>query len=144
MGATSQKRGNSAQQLVLADLLKQGHTGQIQQQRCIVLKNGRRVYPDPQGCDIIGGTSTGRALFVEVKAYSGRSIRISQRDGITLRQLAFMLDKESRGFAAFFAFVSPDNAIWYVQPHCITARKTTHYNMAWAKEDAIGKVGIDF
>ena len=135
MGSTSQKRGNAAQQLVLADLLKQGHTGQIQQQRCIVLKTGRRVYPDPQGCDIIGGTSAGKAMFIEVKAYAGKSIRISQRDGITLRQLAFMLDKESRGFAAYFAFVSPDNTIWYVQPHKITDRAAPVYLLENASVD---------
>ena len=83
----SQKAGGTGEAQVLADLLQNGHHGMIQRRRSIRVK-GRTIYPDNQGCDIIGTTKSGRALYVEVKNYSGKSVGIGQNSGLLLSQLA--------------------------------------------------------
>ena len=144
MGAHSQSKGRQAEALVMDFLASKGCKVLQQQQRSFTTRAGKRVYPQPQGCDLVGTDPKGRALFVEVKAYSGKSIPISQKRGLTLRQLAFLNDMEQTGASALVAYVTDSGGMLFVPPHRIIARKSTHYTMVWAKEDAVVTVGIDF
>jgi len=144
MGAKSQSKGRRAESIVMDFLAAKGCKVLQQQQRSFTTRAGKRVYPQPQGCDLVGTDPKGRALFVEVKAYSGKSIPISQKRGLTLRQVAFLNDMEQTGAVALVAFVLDSGGMLFVPPYRIIARKSTHYTVEWAKEDAVVKVGVDF
>ena len=141
IGKAAQKKGRSAEAYVLADIKKRGHDGQLQQQRYIITKSGKRIYPDGQGCDIIGHTDSAMALYVEVKAYKGTSIRISETGGLKLAQLAFMLEKQRRGCLALFAFLAEDSKIYYILPSLIrdylTDSKKTSYPLSRLQLDGL-------
>ena len=141
IGKKSQKKGRSAEAYVLADLQKRGHDGQLQQQRYIITKSGKRIYPDGQGCDIIGHTDSAMALYVEVKAYKGTSIRISETGGLKLAQLSFMLEKQRRGCLSLFAFLAEDSKIYYILPSSIERylldSKKTSYPLSRLQVDGL-------
>lgn len=137
-GTKAQKRGTSAEEHVLAHLKQRGHKGLIQRRRSIRTKRGT-IYPDKQGCDIIGSTKWGQALFVEVKAYSGKSVPIAQNKGLLLSQLAFLQDMQINGCLAVIAFVLADQSVHYVKPSTIirylTENHKTSYPMDRLKGD---------
>lgn len=133
MGDKSRRKGRNAEQLVVSDLRKRGVVVRSIPTPSVV-RGGKRTFTESQGADLIGCDCTGKAWFVEVKAYKGR-IPISEKGGLKLSQLANLLHLKSMGAQVYLAIVSPP-CIYYVDPSMVVNRNRRSYSAEDAERDS--------
>lgn len=138
MGLKSKLTGTGAEHIVLSDLHKKGFKCRIIETKSSV-RGGRKVYTGSQGCDIMGTTPNGQSVYVEVKAYSGKSIPVSENRGLKLSQIAYLLEMERLNTITFIAIVTKMN-IYYIKPSKFMSRiyreKRVSYPICTAYQDA--------
>jgi len=131
----SQKKGKEVERLALLHLRKNNFFGLIQQ-RATVVRNGRVIYTEPQGCDIVGNHCYGQALYVEVKSNEKNHLNFGPNGHVKSHQRDFLIARHKEGCLAIIAWYYKEN-FYFISIHKILGWMQTNKKTSYPIGEAI-------